>query len=208
VTPSPTPAPQISGDAASLVVCDQMQQTCAVDLDPNATTGEEAAVLVSGITGSLTVTNRDGPSTATISKVLFSQTGASSEYKVIYDTVTTAPGTDVLMIADSGTKSSLTIPVTIESPGEDAGVSFFALDTTSGTVCPGNQVTFGTTTQGNATVVLSTSDPTLISISQDGRGVFILYINRAGSGTVTATAGSSTVIYPANVPAAGFTPNC
>ena len=185
-----------------------MRATCADDLDPNATTGEEAAVFVSGVTGTLTVTNQGGPTIATISKVLYSQTGTSAEYKIIYDTVTAAPGSDVLTISDSGTNSSLTIPVTIENPGADSGMSYFALDTTSGTVCPGNQVTFGTTTQGNETIVLTTSNSAVISVAQNGQGVFILYINSAGSASITATAGTSTVIYPANVPARGFTPGC
>jgi hypothetical protein len=185
-----------------------MQQTCADDLDPNATSGEEAAVFVSGVTGTLAATNQDGPSIATVTKELYAQTGTSSEYKIIYDTLTPSAGSDELTISDSGSNSSLTIPVLIESPGEDAGASYFALDTTSGTVCPGNQVTFGTSTKGNETIALTTTDSTVISVSPNAGGVFTLSINSPGSASITATAGSSTIIYPANVPIRGFTPNC
>jgi hypothetical protein len=188
-------------------VCAQQQQTCGVDLNPYAATGEEAVVLVKGATGTFVASNSGGSSVATVSQAVYSNSGNAVEYAVTYATATSSATTDTLMIHDYGSNTALTIPVTIMSPGDDAGASFFALQTTSGTVCPGNQVTFDVKTQGNATVVLSSSDPTLITIAQN-RSVYLLNMLRAGSGYVTATAGSSTVIYPANVPATGFTPSC
>jgi hypothetical protein len=206
-TPSPTPVHTLSASLTTIVVCAQAQQTCGVDLDGYAATGEEAAVLVKGATGTLTFSNTGGASIATITDQVYSSTPTSTEYEVFYKTATASATTDSLTIGDSG-GAQLVIPVTIVSPGDDEGPDFFALDTTSGTVCPTHQITFGTAQQGGATIVLSTSDSTLVSIAQDGGANFILTLLRAGSGTVTATAGSASVVYPVNVPVAGFTSTC
>jgi len=185
-----------------------MQQTCGVDLNANAATGEEAVVLVKGATGSLTFSNSGGATVATVTDQVYSSTPTSTEYEVIYKAATASATTDTLTISDSRSGSRLVIPVSIVSPGNDSGPDFFALDTTSGTVCPTHQMTFGTAQQGGAIIVLTPSDPTLIAIAQNGGANFVLTLLRAGSGTVTATAGSASVIYPVNVPLAGFTPDC
>jgi hypothetical protein len=207
-TPSATPAHNLTASLSTIVVCAQTQQTCGVDLDGYAATGEEAAVLVKGATGSLTFSNTGGAGIATITDEVYSSTPTSTEYKVIYKAATATATTDSLTIGDSGSGAQLVIPVTIVSPGDDAGPDFFALDTTSGTVCPTHQITFGTAQQGGATIVLSASDSTLVSIAQNGGANFILTLLRAGSGTVTATAGSASVVYPVNVPLAGFSSSC
>jgi hypothetical protein len=207
-TPAPTGSPFITGSLSSIVVCAQAQMTCGVDLDPNATSGEGATVLVLGVRGTLSYTNTGGPTIGTVVAQVYATKANSTEYEVIYKAATASPATDSLTIADSGTHSSLTIPITIVSPGVDQGSSFFALFTSSGTVCPGQQVAFETRTQGNAAITLAASDPTLISIGQNGTGNFALDILKPGSGTVTATAGASTVVYPVDVPGAGFTTTC
>lgn len=211
-TPSPTPvatvAPAITGSLSSISVCAEVTTTCPDDLDPNATSGEEAAILVKGVLGDLTYSNAGGTATATLTSQVYASMGSQTEYEVFYKSGIATPTTDTLTISDSGSKSSLTIPVTIFSPGNDAGPGEFQLDTSSGYTCPGHEQTFGTLQQGNATIVLSESNPNLISISQSGSGNFILTFLEAGSGTVTATAGTSTVIYPVNIPATGFDSNC
>jgi hypothetical protein len=211
-TQSPTPvvtvAPAITGSLASIYVCTQVTTTCPDDLDPNATSGEEAAILVKGVLGNLTYSNAGGSATGTMSSQVYASMGNATEYEVFYRSATATPTTDTLTISDSGSKSSLTIPVTIVSPGNDAGPSEFQLITSSGYTCPGHEQTFGTQQQGNATIVLSESNPNLISISQSGSGNFILTFLETGSETVTATAGASTVIYPVNIPAPSFDSNC
>jgi len=210
--PSPTPTggggPQISADLSAIDICAQTTQTCASDLNANAPSGEEAVVLVKGATGTVSASNSGGASEATIATQVYATQGSAIEYEVTYTTATASAGNDVLTVRDSGTASSLTIPVTILAPGDDTGASFFALDTTSGAPCTGTQMTFGTRTKGNATITLASSDSTLVSIAQNGGNNFVLTLSRAGSGYVTASAGSSTVIYPANIAATGFASGC
>lgn len=207
-SPSTAPTNALTASLTSIVVCAQAQQTCAVDLDAYASTGEEAVVLVKGANGSLTFSNTGGASVATLTDQVYSSTPTSTEYEVIYKTATASATTDTLTIGESGSNDQLVIPVTIMSPGNDSGPDFFALDTTSGTVCPGNEVTFGTTQEGGATIVLASSSATLLSIAQAGGPNYVLNLLRAGSGYVTASAGSASVIYPVNIPLQGFTPTC
>lgn len=211
-TPTPTPAPSgspaIRASLSSIVVCTQVQMTCAQDLNPYAASGEGAAVLILGATGKLSYSNTGGSAIGTITSQVYKSTPTSTEYEVFYKSATASPATDTLEITDAGTQSSVTIPVTIISPGADQGDSFFALYTSSGFVCPGQQVVFETRTQGNTTVTLATPETSLIAIGQNRTGNFALGILEPGSGTVTATAGASTVVYPANVPKTGFTSSC
>lgn len=211
-TPTPTPipsgSPMITGSLSSIVVCTQVQTTCPDDLNPNATSGESAGVLVLGVRGTLSLSNAGGTQLATLVSQVYGTRGSQTEWEVTYKSATTSPTTDMLTITDSGTRSSLKIPVSIVSPGGDGGQSFFALFTSSGFVCPGQQVTFETKTKGDATVTLAASDTSLLGIGQNGTGNFVLNILEAGSTVLTATGGPSTVIYPVNIPATGFTPNC
>lgn len=211
-TPSPSPGPthtaQITGSLTAIVVCAQVTQTCADDLNPYAASGEEVVVLVDGVTGNLTLSNSGGPTVGTTTKEVFATNAGTTEYKVTYTSARSTPASDTLTIFDFGTNTSLTIPVSIISPGLDGGPSFFSLQTTSGTVCPANELTFGTRVAGNATITLTSSDSTLVTIAQNGGNNFVLNLLRAGSGQVTATDGASTVVYPVNIPAAGFTPSC
>ena len=213
-TPTPTPSPgptgsaHITGSLTAIVVCAQLAQTCADDLNPAAASGEEVVVFVAGVTGNLTLSNSGGATVGTLTKEVYATQAGTTEYKVTYTSATTTPATDMVTIFDFGTNSSLTIPVTIISPGLDGGPSFFSLQTTSGTVCPGNEITFGTRTKGNATITLAASDATLLTIAQNGGSNFVLNLLRAGSGQVTATAGQSSVVYPVNIPAPGFTSSC
>jgi hypothetical protein len=187
-------------------VCAQVVQTCGQDLNAYAAGGEEAVVLVKGASGDLSVSNDGGSTVGTVSFQPYSN--VPTEYEVIYKSVAASATTDTLRIGDTGSSAQLVIPVTIMNPGNDAGLDFFALETTSGIVCPTHEVTFGTTQQGGATIVLSSSDDTLVTIAQNGGPNFALNFLRAGSGTVTATAGSASVIYPVNVPLPGFSTGC
>ncbi len=210
-TPTPTPvgssSPHITGSLTSMVVCTQSQMACADDLNPYAGSGEQAVVLVLGSRKPVVFSNAGGSKLATLTSQVYATKGAAVEYEVFYKSATVTPTTDTLSISDPGTMSSLTIPVTIVSPGDDAGPSFFALYTSAGFVCPGQQVTFETKTAGDKPVTLSTSNANLLAIG-GSNGNFAIDVIEAGSGVVTATAGTSTVIYPANIPATGFTSAC
>jgi hypothetical protein len=182
--------------------------TCADDLNPYATSGEDAAVLVLGVRGTLTASNSGGTPIATMIVSNYGTFHGQTEYEVLYKAATSTPASDTLTISDSGSKSSVVLPVKIVSPGDDAGASFFALELSSGYVCPGQQVGFITKTQGDAKVVLSETNANIIAIGQGDSDEFALGILEDGTGVVTATAGASTVIYPANIPATGFTAGC
>jgi hypothetical protein len=139
---------------------------------------------------------------------VYASMGSATEYEIFYRSASATPATDTLMISDSGSKSSLTIPVTIFSPGNDAGPSGFQLLTTAGYTCPGHEQTLTTEQQGNAAIALSESNAALMTIAQGGSGTFTLTFLTAGSEMMTASAGSASVIYPVNIPAAGFDSNC
>jgi hypothetical protein len=208
-TPTPTASPvPLTASLTSIVVCAQVTQTCGVDLNAYAATGEEAVVLVKGASGNLSVSNTGGPTVGTVSFNPYNGGSMVPEYEVIYKSVSATATTDTLQIGEAGSSAQLTIPVTIVNPGSDIGPDFFALATTSGIVCPTHELTFQTQQQGGATIVLSSSDTTLVTIAQSGGPTFILDLLRAGSGVVTATAGSASVVYPVNVPLPTFSTSC
>jgi hypothetical protein len=190
------------------VVCAQASQTCASDLNPGATSGEDAVVVVHGVTGTLTASNTGGINIARVTTQNEGTSGGFTTYDVTYTTTTGSAGSDTLTIHDSGTNRTASIPVSILTPGDDGGPDYFVLDTTSGTACPGQQVTFGTETQGGAPITLRSSDSTLITINQSSGPTYVLNIIRAGSSFVTAISGSATVVYPANIPVKGFIAGC
>jgi hypothetical protein len=198
----------LAASLTSIVVCAQVTQTCGVDLNAYAATGEEAVVLVKGASGNLSVSNTGGPTVGTVSFNPYNGGSMVPEYEVIYKSVSATATTDTLEIGDVGSAPQLNIPVTIVNPGSDIGPDFFALATTSGTVCPTHELTFQAEQQGGAPIVLSSADSTLVTIAQSGGPTFILDLLRAGSGVVTATAGSASVVYPVNIPLPTFSTSC
>jgi hypothetical protein len=208
-TPTPTASPvPLTASLTSIVVCAQVTQTCGVDLNAYAATGEEAVVLVKGASGNLSVSNTGGPTVGTVSFNPYNGGSMVPEYEVIYKSVSATATSDTLEIGETGSNPQLSIPVSIVNPGSDIGPDFFVLATTSGTVCPTHELTFQTQQQGGAPIVLASSDTTLVTIAQSGGPTFILSLLRAGSGVVTATAGSASVVYPVNVPLPTFSTSC